>query len=247
MQNIFKRTTRTPVTSVTRADSINRGKTGRPCGFDKDDALEAAMRVFWEKSYEGATLTDLTEAMGINRSSMYAAFGDKESLFELTVARYAEGPVSYMQEALKRRTIRAAVEALLRGTAEFLGTPGNPRGCLIVHGALATGVDHEAARQATIQWRRRGEAAVRLRILEARRKGELAPRVDPADYARFLGTIVAGLAVQAVNGATKAELHRIVDISLELMAYEPAKSSRRSARRFRVSKKSAHREGSAIT
>ena len=77
-------------------------KMGRPRGFDENAALEAAMRVFWEKSYEGATLSDLTSAMGINRSSMYAAFGDKASLFQRAVERYGEGPARYIRDALER-------------------------------------------------------------------------------------------------------------------------------------------------
>src|SRR6516225_4107407 len=94
----------------------NGGKTGRPRGFDEDAALEAAMRVFWEKSYEGATMADLTEAMGINRSSMYAAFGDKEALFRLVIARYREGPLTYIRKAVELPTLQSVVEALLYGT-----------------------------------------------------------------------------------------------------------------------------------
>src|SRR5271155_1869375 len=113
-------------------EAANDTRMGRPRGFDEEAALDAAMRVFWEKSYEGATLTDLTEAMGINRSSMYAAFGDKEALFKLSIARYREGPMTYLREALAKPTVHAVVEALLYGTVEFLATPGNPRGCLSI-------------------------------------------------------------------------------------------------------------------
>src|SRR4051812_10311305 len=97
-----------------------KGKAGRPRGFDEDSALEAAMRVFWEKSYEGATLTDLTKAMGINRSSMYAAFGDKEALFHLVMERYREGPMTYFRRALAQPKVRDVVSALLLGSADFL-------------------------------------------------------------------------------------------------------------------------------
>jgi len=116
-------------------------KMGRPRGFAEDAALEAAMRVFWEKGYEGATLADLTEAMGINRSSLYAGFGDKEALFRMAMARYAEGPAAYMKKALQEPTGRSVVEALLRGALELLTDPSNPRGCLSVQGALACGSD----------------------------------------------------------------------------------------------------------
>ncbi len=107
-------------------DKAASRKMGRPRGFDKEAALDAALRVFWEKSYEGATLAELTEAMGINRSSMYAAFGDKEALFRLVMARYGEKQMSYFSEALAAPTAEAVIKALLTKTAEFLTTPGNP-------------------------------------------------------------------------------------------------------------------------
>src|ERR1700751_1881083 len=90
-------------------------RMGRPRGFDEDAALEAAMRVFWAKSYEGATMSDLTEAMGINRSSMYAAFGDKETLFRRAIERYRTGPMTYVRKALALPTLREVVPALLYG------------------------------------------------------------------------------------------------------------------------------------
>ena len=96
---------------------------GRPRGFDEDAALEAAMRVFWQKSYEGATMADLTQAMGINRSSMYAAFGDKESLFHRAMERYREGRMTYMRQALAQPSLREVVAGLILGTAGFLSTP----------------------------------------------------------------------------------------------------------------------------
>jgi AcrR family transcriptional regulator len=96
-------------------------RMGRPRGFAEDIALEAAMRVFWEKGYEGATLADLTEAMGINRSSLYASFGDKEAIFRMAMARYAEGPAAYLKKALQEPTVRTVVEALLHGALAGCG------------------------------------------------------------------------------------------------------------------------------
>src|ERR1700756_1017150 len=101
------------------------GKVGRPLGFAENEALEAAMRVFWEKGYEGATLADLTEAMGINRSSLYASFGDKDAVFRMAIARYAEGPAAYLKKALQEPTARSVVEALLRGALELLTDPSH--------------------------------------------------------------------------------------------------------------------------
>ncbi len=196
------------------------GKTGRPRTFDKDAALEAAMRVFWEKGYEGATMADLTDAMGINRSSMYAAFGDKAALFELVMARYTEGPMRFMREALEQPELHSVISDLLRNTVEFLSTPGNPRGCLSIQGALACGTDAEPIKQALIEWRRRGESALKKRLQQAQRSGELGSDLNPADFARYISALMAGLGIQAANRATKAEMTRIVDIALRFMKNE---------------------------
>ena len=191
-------------------------KMGRPRGFDEDAVLEAAMRVFWEKSYEGATLSDLTKAMGINRSSMYAAFGDKEALFKLVLGRYREGPMTYIREALHHPTLRGVIEGLLYGTVEFLAMPYYPQGCLSVQGALACGTNAGSVRQSLIEWRKKGEAALRRRFSQARKDGEM--HADPADVARYVSTIMTGLSIQAVNGASKGEMKRIADMAIEFMA-----------------------------
>jgi AcrR family transcriptional regulator len=192
---------------------------GRPRGFDEDAALEAAMRVFWEKSYEGATMSDLTEAMGINRSSMYAAFGDKERLFRRAIERYRNGPMTFIKEALALPTLRGTVVALLNGSVNFLGTPGNPRGCLSLQGALAAGTDAEPVKDAMIEWRKQGEAAIKKRVQQAQRDGDLDKAINPADFTHYLSVLMSGLSVQAANGATKAELRRYAEMSLRFMGY----------------------------
>src|SRR5260370_23346247 len=112
-----------------------RPSAGRPRAFDIDKALDRALRMFWEKGYEGTSLADLTEAMGINRPSLYAAFGNKEALFRKALDRYTSGPAAYVSEALDKPTARGVVERLLGGAADLLTNPRNPRGCLMVHGA----------------------------------------------------------------------------------------------------------------
>ena len=134
----------------------NPARMGRPREFSEAAALDAAMRVFWEKGYEGASLDDLTHAMGINRSSLYASFGDKEELFNRVIAHYAEGPVAFIDEALQQPTARAVVENLLRSTVSFLGDPSHPRGCLTLQGGLACGSSAESVKRAMIDWRTQG-------------------------------------------------------------------------------------------
>src|ERR1700692_2905896 len=115
------------------------GPTGRPRCFDLDKALDAAMQVFWRNGYEGASLSALTQAMGINRPSLYAAFGNKEALFRKALDRYVEEWGNYVVRALSEPTARRAVERLLRGTAKSLTERCHPTGCLMVQAALSCG------------------------------------------------------------------------------------------------------------
>jgi AcrR family transcriptional regulator len=112
------------------------GIKGRPRSFDPETALDRALRVFWEKGYEGTSLSDLTQAMGINRPSLYATFGDKEELFRKVLDRYRDGPAAYVLKAMKEKSAKAAIEKMLYGTVEELSNPRNPKGCLLVQGAL---------------------------------------------------------------------------------------------------------------
>ena len=192
---------------------------GRPRGFDEQEALNAAIFVFWAKGYEGATTTDLTEAMGINASSLYAAFTSKEALFERAFALYREQQLAYVPRAFQLPTLREVVTALLEGTVDLLNTSGNPRGCLTVQGAIAAGTSAEPVRDLLIDYRRKGEAALKQRIDKAQHAGELAPSVNTADYARYISMLMTGLAVQAANGATKAELLRESEMALHYLGY----------------------------
>src|SRR5215469_5226807 len=133
--------------------STNAPKMGRPREFSETATLDAAMRVFWEKGYEGTSLDDLTQAMRINRSSLYSTFGDKESLFRRVIARYQSGPLGFLPNALAEPGARAVVEALLRSTVKFLVDPSHPRGCLSLQGGMACGSENEDVQQAMVDWR----------------------------------------------------------------------------------------------
>src|SRR5579863_5252216 len=176
-------------------------KMGRPREFSEEAALDAAMRVFWEKGYEGASLDDLTHAMGINRSSLYSTFGDKEALFEKVVAHYRRGPMAFVGDATEQPTARACVEALLRGTVKFLANPSHPKGCLSLQGGLACGAGSEKVNQSMIDWRKDGQSILQKRFQRAQSEGELARDVNPKDLARYIAILINGLGVQSVNGA----------------------------------------------
>jgi AcrR family transcriptional regulator len=200
-------------------ETFDNPKMGRPRGFDATAALDAAMRVFWEKGYEGATLSNLTDAMRINRSSMWAAFGNKEELFKKAFERYINIYQKHMNEALEKPTIQEVIEAALRRTVDFLSTPGYPKGCLSVHGALAVGDEANPIKQWLIEGRKNGEARARKRFEKAKKSGDLSPEIDAAALARYVSTVIQGLGVQASSGATKAELTKVVDIAISQMRY----------------------------
>ncbi|EGG48791.1 Transcriptional regulator, TetR family [Streptomyces griseoaurantiacus M045] len=187
---------------------------GRPRGFDADEALERAMRVFWEQGYEGAGLTDLTRAMGITRTSMYAAFGNKEELFHKALRRYSEGPASYVLRALAEPTARRVAETFLGGAVRATTQPDRPTGCLGVQASLAAGDLGRTVRDALADWRNEGTARLRERFTRARDEGDLPADADPATLARFLMTVGNGIAVQAASGASREELRLVADTAL---------------------------------
>jgi AcrR family transcriptional regulator len=170
--------------------------------------------VFWRKGYEGTTLPDLTEAMGINRPSLYAAFGSKEKLFRAALDRYAEGPAAYVREALEEPTARAVAERLLRGTIDAVTDRRTPRGCLMVQGALACGDAAESVRRELVSRRLASEAAIRRRFERALSEADLPVESNPADLARYVVAVFQGIAVQAAGGARRNELARVAEIAL---------------------------------
>ncbi|MFC3994369.1 TetR/AcrR family transcriptional regulator [Nocardiopsis sediminis] len=196
-------------------DTGQKAAIGRPRGFDTDEALERAMRVFWEQGYDGASLTDLTTAMGITRTSMYAAFGNKEELFRKALERYTEGPASYASRALKEPTARQVAAAFLRGSVRTTTRPGDPAGCLGVQGSLAAGDPGRCARDALIAWRNEAVSVLRDRFRQAVGEGDLPPGTDPGALARYVMAVANGIAVQAASGATRDELQQVADMAMQ--------------------------------
>jgi len=193
------------------------GARGRPRSFNTEKALDGALRVFWRKGYEGASLSDLTTAMGINRPSLYAAFGDKEALFRKALDRYMTEQACYVQEALNEPTARAFAERLLLGAAENMCGTGNPSGCLLVQGAIASGGEADPVRRELISRRKAGETAIRQRLKRAKAEGDLPAGSDPATLARYLATVTQGMAVQAASGASRNDLRRVAETALRAL------------------------------
>ena len=187
---------------------------GRPREFDVDKALDLALQVFWRKGYEGASMADLTETMGITKPSLYSAFGNKEELFRKALDRYVDGPGGYFQVALAKPTARAVVEHLLYESANAVTDPNHPPGCLAVQGALSCGDAAESIKQELVSRRAKGEQDLRQRFERAIAEGDLPQGSDAADLAAYLSAILQGMAVQAAGDAMRKELRAIADMAL---------------------------------
>ena len=194
---------------------VKRRPRGRPRVFDTNQALESAMHVFWQKGYEGTSLSDLTEAMGINRPSLYAAFGSKEALFRQVLDHYTAGPAAYMRAAMNASTGRAAVEQLLFGAIDLLTAPENPSLCLIAQGTLVCGEEADPIRREVIARRQKGEAGLRVRLERAVAEGELPPDTDTAALTRYFVTMVRGIGISAISGASREELIGVAQMALQ--------------------------------
>jgi AcrR family transcriptional regulator len=187
---------------------------GRPRSFCVEDAIDRAMTVFWRKGYEGASMADLTDAMGINPPSLYACFGNKEGLFRAVVDRYLERGAAFMKDVLAAPTAEAVAAAYLHGVAALVVAPddNNPPGCLLLQTGLS-GADPDIPDRLA-QHRIGKEIALKARFEAAQRQGDLSVDADPAALARYLTTIANGMAVQAASGATVVQLHEVADFAL---------------------------------
>ena len=188
---------------------------GRPREFDAEDALAAALRVFWSKGYEGASMAELTEAMGITKPSLYAAFGNKEALFRKALDLYEREKMGYIGRALEAPTSREVAERLLRGAFAQQTSSCEPRGCLGVITSVACGAEAQSIRQEVIARGATSRQAMVDRMLRARDEGDLPADTDVEGLTSMLIAILMGMAVQAGNGATAEQLTRLVDTSLQ--------------------------------
>ncbi len=195
----------------------------RPRKFDIDEALSQAMHLFWERGYEGVSLTDLSSAMNINKPSLYAAFGDKEQLFRRAVELYDTSTGLPAEHALaEAATAREAIERVLRLNAADYTADDRPAGCMIVLAATLGQVENERVRSFLAQCRANGEEALRRRIERGKAAGELGADVDAAALAKFYTTVLQGMSIQARDGAGRETLDEVVDAA---MAAWPGKAS----------------------
>src|SRR6266852_6189846 len=188
---------------------------GRPRAFDADAALDEAMEVFWRHGYEGATIAQLTQAMGINPPSLYACFGSKEGLLKAALDRYTTKRAAFMEDILTAPTAREVAERMLMGIADTQTDPANPPGCLLVQGGLACGTGSENVPFELAARRAQTEDQLRERFTRAKAEGDLGAAADPGALARYLSVVMAGMGVLASSGADRDALREVALISLK--------------------------------
>ncbi|UAK30058.1 TetR/AcrR family transcriptional regulator [Nocardia asteroides] len=188
---------------------------GRPRAFDRAEALRRAMEVFWEHGYEGASMSDLTAAMGINSPSLYAAFGDKEALFRAAVELYGRTDGGYTDRALREEpTARASIEAMLRDNAAAYTEENKPHGCMVVLAGSTYTTRNTSIRDFLIEKRRETTEDIRRRLDRGIAEGDLPEGTDTAALAAFYTTVLYGLSIQARDGAALTELTASIDCAM---------------------------------
>lgn len=187
---------------------------GRPREFDVEEALASALRVFWEKGYEGASLTDLTEAMGITRPSLYAAFGNKEDLFKRALDLYEREKLAYVGNALAAPTAREVVQRMLEGT--ILNITSECRGCLGVIASVSCGSVISPIQQDLQNRTRSIRDSIIQRMQRAIDEGEFTTPVSAEAMTQYMMAIMQGISVQAGSGATRAQLEQVAQAALAM-------------------------------
>lgn len=188
---------------------------GRPRAFDMQTALEKALDVFWTKGYDGASLSDLTSAMGINKPSLYSAFGNKEQLFLKAIEFYESRPCGFFKPALEQPTAYEVAECMLLGAAKSMSDTSHPQGCVMVQGALSCSEAAAGVKEVLINRRQQSESEVRDRFELAKNQGDLSKDEDSEALARYLCTVINGIAIQASSGATEKQLVDVVHMALK--------------------------------
>jgi AcrR family transcriptional regulator len=218
------KTTSAPADVATKV----RKPRGRPRAFDRDAALDAAMEVFWSKGFEGASLNDLTRAMGINPPSLYATFKDKEGLFIEAIQRY-EARQGEACPYCDEPTARASVEKLLTKMACEFTESCQPRGCMMVMASATSAASSTRLRKWIGERRSMGIARLEARIEKGVREGELPRDTDVAGLAGFYMAVLAGMSMQAREGASRKTLLAMAGAAMRAWPESPRAKVRRAA------------------
>jgi len=189
-------------------------KLGRPREFDMNAALDQAMQVFWRQGYEGASMADLTAAMGINSPSVYAAFGSKYGLFKAVLDHHDKTRAGFLRDVLAAPSAKDAASRFLLGVAEHATDPSHPPGSLLVQSGLTCSIAAAKIPEEVARHRAGAELALRERFECSTAAKELPKGAQPPALARYLIAVANGMCVQASSGATREELQQVAQLAL---------------------------------
>lgn len=186
--------------------------------FDERQALIAAMLVFWEKGYGATSIQDLEQAMGLKRTSIYNAFGNKRSIFERVMTCYKESVMSALFAAMDSApTIREGISALFNGVLDVHFDEHNPGGCLVVLSVLESGQHNASSNDATAQTIHELREGLVARLNKAKRRGELPAHIDTGSTATAIAGMMVGMMVLGKAHFTRSALNKSVRQVLRLL------------------------------
>ncbi|MHA6494893.1 TetR/AcrR family transcriptional regulator [Pseudomonas borbori] len=187
-------------------------RRGRPLSFNREDALHTALQLFWQQGYEGTSIADLVQAMGIAPPSLYTAFGSKEQLYLEVVELYLQGPGNFVRNALEQASdARSFAQQILRNAADEFTAHTHPPGCIVSTGLVASAALHHKMAHTMRELRVATLGAISQRFEQAKDSGELPASTNCHSLARFFGAIIQGMSIQARDGADAAELHAMAN------------------------------------
>lgn len=203
-------------TSTLPTTSPAAKRSGRPRAFDRDQALNTALELFWRHGFEGTSTAQLTAAIGIAPPSLYAAFGSKEALFREALAMYGRRHGGFLSEPMSGPgRAREAVAQMLLGAARQFADASHPLGCMVAAGELQMTEAQNPLVQEVASLRQAAQQAIRSRLNRARQEGELPADTDTATLAAFYAMTIQGMAVQARDGAKPTLLKRLAELAMQ--------------------------------
>ncbi|MGY0389326.1 TetR/AcrR family transcriptional regulator [Nocardioides sp. WG-D5] len=192
---------------------MRKASRGRPRSFDEDAVLDAAMRAFWEHGYEGTSVATLEAATGLKAPSLYGAFGSKEALYQSALERYAREHGAVLRPD---GPVREAVAEFLLDAADRFSEGGLPAGCMISTAALGVGAAQRGVATRPARMRAQTLAGIEQRLRRAVDEGELPAETDAGALARLVGAVIQGMSVQAIDGASRADLRALATVAMNV-------------------------------
>jgi len=191
---------------------------GRPKKFDFEEASERALELFWTQGFEGTSISDLSEALNMNRPSIYASFGNKDTLFKLSLKRYTSNQLQFIDAAIAKPTLNEVVDMLFKSEIALLTEHEMPRGCLLVQAAASCSKESESMKELLNNQRKAIEAKLRKRIQLAQLKKDFSMQQSPSVLAKSIMAIYEGISIQAASGSAKAELLNVAELSKKILS-----------------------------